>query len=560
MIVPSRLYRLIGLAAAFGIPAAAQSTLKIKPASLAFTFTVGEAKFPAAQTITVSGTVGAAYTATITGGLWLSVSPASGVLPGSVKASVNPTTLTLGTYTGSVILTLGGESATVPVTLTVKAPPSTLTASPAAIEATYIRGQAAPAAATVGLITSDGVLPYATKAAGGSWLTVAPASGVAFPAFPANLTITYNPAGLAPGTYNGTVTVSAPQAANKSLTVKVTLIVQAGVPSLTSLWPFQITQGAPDTLLTVTGSNFASDTVVKAGGVPLVTTFVGPNVVTAILPAALLTVPGPIALVASNPATGGGDSGDRTFTVLSSTPALTTVVNAASFRGGPLAPGEMVVLFGTGLGPDALTTFTPPTGGATIATTLSGTRVFINGTPSPVIYTSATQVAALVPYGIPVQAAIPVAVQHNGMSTASATFNTASAAPGIFTASGTGYGQIVAFNYEVGSGTYTLNSERAPAPVGSIIVFYVTGEGATSPPSVDGQIVTAAAAAPNPRVAVHIGGSDSEVLYAGGVVGLASSIMQVNVRVPQIKGSKEIPVKVIIGGIESADGVTIAVK
>lgn len=543
-------------------PAAAQTTatLKVKPATLTFTYTIGDAKFPAAQAITIAGTAGAAFTATRSGGLWITVSPESGVLPGSVKAAVNPTTLTLGTYTGTIAITSGGETTTIPVTLTVKSPPSSLAASPATLEATYVRGQALPSAATIGLVTSDGLLPFTAKAAGGSWLSVTPGSGAVFPAFPTNLTVSYSPVGLAPGNYSGTITVAAPAAANKSVTIKVTLTVQAGVPTLTSLWPYRITQGAPDTIMTVTGTNFATDTVVRAGGIDLATTFAGPNVVTALLPGNLLKVPGPIAVIARNPGTGGGDSGDRTFTVLSSTPTLASVVNAASFKSGAVAPGEMIVLFGTGLGPDALTTFAPPAANTAIATTLSGTRVLINGIAAPIIYTSATQVAALTPYGVSGQTSTPVVVEYKSAQTAPMPVTVAAASPAIFTAAGTGTGQAVAFNYDVGSGEYTLNSERAPAQVGSIIVFFATGEGVTNPLSVDGQIVTTPASGPSPSVAVHIGGSDSEVLYSGGVVGLATSIMQINARVPQIKGSKETSLKVLVNGIGSPDPVTINVK
>ena len=43
---------------------------------------------------------------------------------------------------------------------------------------------------------------------GGTWLTVSPASGQVLPSAPATLTITADPAGLAPGTYSGSLTVA----------------------------------------------------------------------------------------------------------------------------------------------------------------------------------------------------------------------------------------------------------------------------------------------------------------------------------------------------------------
>src|SRR5206468_1944166 len=59
-------------------------------------------------------------------------------------------------------------------------------------------------------------------AAGGSWLSVTPASGTT----PSNVSVSVNPAGLAAGTYNGTVTLSASGATPK--VVNVTLVVSSG--------------------------------------------------------------------------------------------------------------------------------------------------------------------------------------------------------------------------------------------------------------------------------------------------------------------------------------------
>ena len=60
-------------------------------------------------------------------------------------------------------------------------------------------------------------------------------------------------------------------------------------------------------------------------------------------------------------------------------------LNAASFVGTSIAPGEMVVLFGRGLGPASLATFGPPGVGSPIASTLSGTTVNFDSTPAPVL-------------------------------------------------------------------------------------------------------------------------------------------------------------------------------
>jgi uncharacterized protein (TIGR03437 family) len=541
--------------------AAAQTIpVKLKPENMSFTFTKGDTKLPASQPITVSGTAGLSITVTPSGGDWLTVSPVSAVIPTTLKVIVNPTTLTLGTYSGIIQVTGGGATATVGVTLTVKAPPSTLSVSPTPITSTYIRGTAPPDPVTINLTTSDAVLPFTAKASGGAWLSVTPASGAVFPAFPAAVRAAINVTGLVPGTYNGSVAITSSQAANKSVTVRVTLNVQAGVPVFTGMWPFQITQGAPDTTITLTGNNFYSGSIVKAGVTPLASAYIGPNALTAAIPEELLAAPAFLDINVSNPAEGGGDSADRTFTVLSSAPALSAVVHGATLATGPISPGQIVVFFGTGLGPDDLTVFVPPPPGGTIATSLDGTEVLFANQPAPVIYTSATQVAALSPYGLAGLSSVNVRIRRNGVDTPTVTVPVQPARPGIFTAGGTGQGQALVFNYNEESASYALNDERTPAGKGSIVVFYVTGVGVTTPPSLDGQIVTAVSGSLHPDVAVHIGGADSEILYAGGVVGLTSTILQVNARVPDVKASKATSLKIFVNGIESADGVNLAVK
>jgi hypothetical protein len=77
------------------------------------------------------------------------------------------------------------------VTLTVKAPPPTLTASPAPLSFTYKRGDAPPAAKPLKLSTNG-----ASLTSGGSWLSVAPRSGVVFPAFPATMNVSLYQAAL----------------------------------------------------------------------------------------------------------------------------------------------------------------------------------------------------------------------------------------------------------------------------------------------------------------------------------------------------------------------------
>jgi hypothetical protein len=76
--------------------------------------------------------------------------------------------------------------------------------------------------------------PYtaaATTSTGGNWLQISSSSGSVSAASPASLTVTANPGTLAPGTYNGAITVTGPDT-GQTLTVGVILAVTAAPPSI----------------------------------------------------------------------------------------------------------------------------------------------------------------------------------------------------------------------------------------------------------------------------------------------------------------------------------------
>jgi uncharacterized protein (TIGR03437 family) len=384
---------------------------------------------------------------------------------------------------------------------------------------------------------------------------------VVFPAFPATMNVSVNPAALPPGTHRGVITITAPQAANKSLAVQVVLDVGAGAASLSWLFPEQVAVGASATTITLSGTNFYTGTVIKAGATTLSSTLVGPNVMTAVLPAAMLASSGTLSITASNPGTDGGDSAPVDFDVVAAGPIVTSVTNAASYQPGAVAPGEMVAVFGSGLGPDTLAEFTNPGPGGTIDAVLSGTRVLFDGTAAPIIYTSANQVAAMVPYDVAGKTTVPLIVEYNTVQSSPVTMNVAAHAPALFTAGGAGAGQAAALNLDETTGVYTLNSETSVALKGSVVIFYATGEGVTTPASTDGKIVSAAAEAPNPAISMTVGGKAAAILYTGGVPGLVSGMMQVNVRLAtDTPSGKAVPVVLTIGSVSSAAGVTIGVK
>jgi len=235
--------------------------------------------------------------------------------------------------------------------------------------------------------------------------------------------------------------------------------------------------------------------------------------------------------------------------------ALGGIQNAASYATGAVSPGEIVILYGAGLGPAALAGAQIDGNSGLLQTTVAGTAVWFNGIPAPIVYTSANQVAAVVPYGTADSSTARILVNYRGDNVAASTVTIAPSAPGIFT-TGPGTGQAAALNPD-GS----VNSASNPAAAGSIIVLFLTGEGQTAPPGVDGRI---AAAAPLPApvlpVTVSIGGQPAALVYAGAAPDEVAGVMQVNARIPAGVTGDAVPVSVRIGSASARDGATIAVQ
>jgi hypothetical protein len=184
---------------------------------------------------------------------WLSVTPRSGVVTdfqGStgVEVTVNRQGLAAGDYTASLTVTSNDTDLVIPVTLRVVA----LSVSPGHLGLGTIRQ---PANSLVA-VANNGAAPISyTATANDPFLTVTPASGDLPGNLSANITVTVNPAGLAPGGYTGSVTISADGGAI-SQTVSVafavsgfsvsTALVNFGQIEDSETRTFTITNTAPD--------------------------------------------------------------------------------------------------------------------------------------------------------------------------------------------------------------------------------------------------------------------------------------------------------------------------
>jgi uncharacterized protein (TIGR03437 family) len=550
------------------------SAISVAPTSLTFTQSQG-GPAPASQTLSVSGTgtVPLNFTAAasnVSGVNWLTVTPTSGSTPATLTVSADGTNLSQGTYNGTITIVspgAAGSPQTVPVTLTVTAAP-TISLTPASLTFSYAGG-AAPGGQSVQVTSSSGALAFTaaatTNANSGNWLSVTPASGTT----PGTLTVTVNPINLAIGSYTGTVTVTSTGAANSPQSVTVSLTVtslptiSATPAGLTFSYAGGTAPAAQNVQVTSSGGALtftaAATTSGNSGNWLSVTPAGGTTPGTlsvAVNPGSLAggTYSGTVT-VTSTAAGNSPLSVPVTLTVASSTVLPTAVTNAASGVVGPIAAGEIISIFGSNLGPTkgVFGTIT----NNSLSTEVAGVQVKFDNNYAPLLYVSATQINALVPFEVN-------SLFHTNMQVVNGTtvsnaldLAVAPTAPGIFTATETGSGQGSILNQD-GS----VNNSSNPAAQGSIIVLFATGGGQTQPPGVTGNITPPDGTGLKnvPGVTVTIAGQEGTVIYAGSAPAFVEGAMQINVQMPATVPSGAQPVVVTVGGASSQINVTVAVQ
>ena len=241
---------------------------------------------------------------------------------------------------------------------------------------------------------------------------------------------------------------------------------------------------------------------------------------------------------------------------------MNAVVNAASYIGGSVSPGELVTIFSTNIGSAAAASATTDPSTGKRATTIGGVQVLFNGTAAaPMIYASSTQVSAVVPYEMAPVASPSVWIKYAGQTSNAYQLTSTTTAPGLFTQNASRSGPGAILNQD-----NSVNGPGNPAAEGSIVQVYLTGEGQTSPPGVTGAITTATlpppqvTPAPLLSIGVLINGQPALYVYAGEAPGLVTGMMQLNVQIPANAPSGDLQILVSIGGNTSQNGVTVSVR
>ncbi|MFN0101842.1 MAG: BACON domain-containing protein [Bryobacteraceae bacterium] len=252
---------------------------------------------------------------------------------------------------------------------------------------------------------------------------------------------------------------------------------------------------------------------------------------------------------------------DVSFTVVQSLakPAIVTggILNAASFKGGPVAPGEIVTIYGTLMGPAEIKTLELTADRLGITDTLAGTRVFFDGQPAPLIYTTDKQLSAIVPFEAQGRTSTRVKVEYQNAPSDEVEIAVAPTSPAVFTqnASGTGLGAIL-------NQDNSLNGTTNGAQRNSILQIFATGGGQTNPVGETGKLAgTPLPQFPAGRVTVRINNIDAPVVYSGAAPGLIQGLIQINARVPATAPiGNAVPIIVRINNVDSPAGVTVAIR
>ena len=224
------------------------------------------------------------------------------------------------------------------------------------------------------------------------------------------------------------------------------------------------------------------------------------------------------------------------------------MVSAATQIADSVSPGEVITLHGIGIGP-------PP------GSPSGAVEVLFDGRAAPVLYTSLSQVNAIVPFevlpgGRLGQAVTTIEVINNGIESAAWGVRVTPSVPGIFTLNQSGQGPAAVLNQD-----NTVNSPINPALAGTTIQIFATGGGQTSPPSATGSITQSPAPMLALPVTVSIGGVNAQVIYAGAAPQEVAGVVQVNVPVPPgIAPNPAAPISITIGGATSPQGATIAIR
>ena len=539
-----------------------------------------------------------ATAATISGGNWLQVTPAQGISDPAkpsptLTITANPGKLAAGDYYGAVTIRAPTALQLISVILSVLPPersPGVLV-EPTGLLFTGAPGSV-PAAKTVQITNpTTAPLTFTTSQASANaiGLQVQPVSGTVQPGQPA--TVSIQPlAGPSQGVVGGPITLSFSDGSKRTVTALAVFAAgagggaSAGVPFGSPVASAACVPAKLFPVFSLLGFNFSSPvawpadieaTIVDDCGAPMASGTVIASFTNGDPPLGLISTQDgkwsatwtPGAKTNSNlvvtvdaqtftPALKGTTSVSGASTPNPSVPivSLGGVVGTASYVSSP-APGTLISIFGSQLADDLLSATTLP-----LPTQLLSTQVILGGVNIPLVFVSANQINAQLPYKLPSKATYPMIVQRGTAISTPQSIAVNDGQPAVFTLdqSGGGQGHIYKITPD---GAQVLAAPGAAVTAGDVVTIYCSGLGEVTP-------ATVIAGSPAPldvlentanKVTASIGGVFTPVLFAGltpGFVGL----YQVNLTIPaNVTPSDTTPLVLTVAG-QASKPVTMALK
>ncbi len=204
------------------------------------------------------------------------------------------------------------------------------------------------------------------------------------------------------------------------------------------------------------------------------------------------------------------------------------LTNSADYLEGPIAPLEIVTIFGLKIGPPQVVALELNEEG-NLSDYVADVQVLFDGVAAPIIAVSENQINVVVPYSVAGKSQVEVIVTYKDKVIAGFMVDVVDAAPAIFTMHGLGHGYAAAYDQQG-----KIIGPDNPAVPGTPITFFGTGLGLWKHDFQNGAIVTAGdLPVPKKEVKVEIGGIEAKILYVGGAPGMVNAVVQFNVIIPE---------------------------
>ncbi len=383
----------------------------------------------------------------------------------------------------------------------------------------------------------------------GNWLSAGPPRAET----PATIHIFANPSGLVPGTYVGVVRL-VPLTGGVPALINVTAQVLNPPAEILSLSPSWVEAGSSDFEVTLRGKGFAQGASVRmvaedaSGTTILSAVSTSLNSLTFVVPRSLVFRDSSFEIRAANPEAELSNPvsllvGGRTARVLAR-----AVISAATGVAGPIAPGQMVLITGQGMGPAEFVR--PEVNNSVLGNRAGGVRVLFDGVPAPMQFASDRQICVMAPYAIAASTTVEMTVEYNGERSSPMVLQVTATQPGILMPDSYvyGYGSIV-------NETGVENTASVPAKRNAIVSFAISGAGVLAS-GADGRLgLGATPAAPIAPISVTVDGRDAELVVVSESPGQASGLVLVRVRVPQTARSGDVAL-----AVKSGDAVSPSVR